>query len=286
MAEAFPRRLDDLKRFTAGLLERLGVPPANAALVASRVLWFEAADAAHLGIATLPELLDHLASSRFDPRSEGRIGSERNGTAVFDACQGIPLLVLARAAELAMEKGRDAGVGLVRVDGVGPLRSAAGIVAEVAVGPFAALALGPSPGEGAGNAFALAIPGPTGLPLVYDPALATPKPAGASRRKPAARPSVLPGLDLALLDALRPERSWLVGAVSTTAFEPLTALQERAGHVVAGLEPGEGRLLPEAWERRRRAARDEGVRVSPEPAAALASWAHRLGVPLPDGWAD
>ena len=60
-------------------------------------------------------------AGRVDPGAVGKVSGERAALAILDGQNGVPPLVLERAGELAVEKARDAGVGLVRVAHVGRL---------------------------------------------------------------------------------------------------------------------------------------------------------------------
>ncbi len=52
------------------------------------------------GIATLPRWLERIGAREFDAASEGKVMTERNGTAVLDGQNGLPPLVLERAMAL------------------------------------------------------------------------------------------------------------------------------------------------------------------------------------------
>lgn len=255
-------RLDDLRRFAAALGAAAGLVPARAASLATQLLWYDAAGAGALGIATLPDWLDRLDSGAIDPRAEGAVGPERAGTAVLDGKNGPPPLVLARAAGLATEKARDVGVGLIRVVGVVPIGSAAAVAAEVALGPEAAVVLGPS------SSWAIALPSPEGLPLIVDPAL-----DGAR----AAPPAVLAPLGL-----LVPEGGWLVAAAAIGALEPLATFHERLAAALPGFDRLPGALFPSRWESSRRAARERGIPIPAAPLSALRRRAREHGVTLPE----
>jgi LDH2 family malate/lactate/ureidoglycolate dehydrogenase len=266
-------RLDDVRRHATELANGVGLAPVRAAALASHLLWFDAAGASTFGIATLPRWLERIEAREFDVAAEGKVLTERNGTAVLDGQAGVPPLLLERAAILAVEKARDAGVGLVRVVHIGPTGPAAALAAEIAIGPFWAWIMGPGP------SFALALPSDQGLPAVYDPALA-PGAVGAPGKARPARPS------WAGLDGLAPwagvlatEGGWLIAALAVAAWEPLPKFHDRVHAVLRDHhDPGPGQLLPDAWEAHRRDVRERGV---PLPAAVrkdLARWAERLGV--------
>jgi LDH2 family malate/lactate/ureidoglycolate dehydrogenase len=260
-------RLDDLRRLTTDLVAGLGVTPPRAAALATHLLWFDAAGASSFGIATLPRWLERIDGRQFDPLAEGKVMTERNGTAVLDGQNGLPPLILERAAGLAVEKARDAGLGLVRVVHVGPTGPAAVVAAEMAIGPMSAFLVGPGP------SWSLAMPAEEGLPVVYDSAL---EGSDKTRQAPPAWPDGLAPWSAVLV----PEGGWLVAAVAVAAWEPLAAFHARVRSAMRGLEgdPGPGQLLPADWEAHRREVREHGV---PLPAAVrkeLWTWAERLGV--------
>lgn len=267
MADGRRYRLDDLRHFATALASSAGLAPARASALASLLLWFDAAGAPSHGIATLGDVLEGVESGTIDPVAEPAVVLERGSTAVLDGRRGVPLLVLARAAGLATEKARDTGVGLVRVRNVGPTGSAAGVAAEMAIGPASALILGP------GAAWAVALPAEGGLPAVFDPALGTggvPDAAG-----------VYPTLVAPWASVLNPDGGWLVAALAVNALEPLSTLHERVAEAIKGLDGSEGRLLPGPWERHRREVREHGVVMGPAAWESLARHAGRRGVTPP-----
>ena len=284
-AEAFPKiedrvtdaphyRLDDLRRFASALGSAVGLNPVRAATLATHLLWFDAAGASPFGIETLADWLERIEARQVDPAAEGRVTRESIGTAILDGQNGPPPLILERAGGVAVEKSRDAGVGLVRVENIGPVGPSACVVAEMAIGPTAAMALGPGP------SWALALPSGEGLPAVFDPALE----AGQDRGKGgAARPPVSAWLDsvAAWASAIVPEGGWLVGAIAVARFEPLASFHERVGAAMRGAEGSPGRLVPVPWEARRRDAREHGVVVGAAASKRLKRWAERCDVTFP-----
>ena len=227
--------------------------------MASHLLWFDAAGAATLGIASLPGWLEAIEAGQVDPKAVGRVVGQRSALAVFDGENGLPLLLLERAAELAVETARETAVGLVLVDRVGPIRSAAAVTAGIALGPMAGLVLGPN------RLWSLGLPSEAGLPVVVDSGLAAAsgpaKPGGA--RTPADSPKstasrrtgtvsaidLLDGLGLGT-EVLVPAGGWLVAAVSAAAVEPLAAFHQRVAAAWHGRDEAPGRLLPDDWDAR------------------------------------
>lgn len=278
MSAARRYRLDDLRRYASALATRVGVAPVRASTLATHLLWFDAAGAARLGMACLPECLQRIEAGSIDPAAEPTVGVERPGTAVLDGRRGVPLLVLERASGLAVEKARDTGIGLVRVVNTGPAACAASVASEAAVGPMAALVLGPGP------SIALALPGEGGLPAVFDPALApAPAPGGkATRNKMGTPAESLRDRIGPWVSALIPEGGWLVVAASVPAVESLSSFHERLAEVVKGLDESDGRLLPAPWEARRLDVQSHGIPVDPQSWKALTAWAERFGVAPPE----
>lgn len=277
---------DDLRRFAVALGTAAGLAPARSAALAAHLLWFDAAGAPTLGIATLDTWLTAIDERRVNPSTIGRVARERSSLAELDGENGLPLLVLERAAELAVEKARDSGMGLVRVVGIEPAASAAPIAAGIAIGPMAAWVLGPD------GTWSLALPTAAGLPLVVDPGLsaaaASGKPASADaaggrasgqtqtqtqargasgrrhERNPA--PDFPEGMRLAA-EVLVPEGGWLVAALAGSGPESLSAWHERVARArerSAATDAGARLhvLDPEGWEARRRRLWQEGVEVA------------------------
>ena len=180
-------RLDDLRRLAASLSAGMGVAPARASALATHLLWFDAAGALSHGIATLPTWLDRIERKEIDPVAEGRVRLEHSGTAVFDARNGLAPLALEKAAGIASEKARELGVGIVRVENLGPSGPVAPMVADLAIGPFVAMIAGPGP------SMAVGLPMPEGLPALYDSAARSGRSASLDRCPRMARARGHPG---------------------------------------------------------------------------------------------
>ncbi len=261
-------RLDDLRRLGAAMGEAVGLSgPRSLALVA-QLLWFDAAGASSLGIATLPTWLEAMTTGRVDPSATGRVTQERTALALLDGERGPAPLVLERAAAMAVEKARDAAVGMVRVVGAGPVESTAAVAAGIAIGPMAGAVLGP------GRSWSLALPSEGGLPMILDTGLA------ALGKRQLVRPSPREGF-WAASEVLVPEGGWLLIAVSVPALESLAAFDRRLAEVADRLGEAPGRLLPKTWEVRRREARSRGVTVGASAWTSLVEWARRFAIEVP-----
>ncbi|MGP0062412.1 MAG: Ldh family oxidoreductase [Isosphaeraceae bacterium] len=281
---------DNLRRFAAALGTACGMAPLRALAMASHLLWFDAAGAASLGIASLPAWLEAIEGGQVDPKAVGRVVGQRSAMAIFDGERGLPPLVLERAAELAVETARETAVGVVRIDHVGAIGSAAAVAAGIALGPMAGLVVGPN------RLWSMGLPSEAGLPVVVDSGLAavagggkpgavrtpadSPKTTASRRTGPASAIDLLDGLRLAT-EVLIPAGGWLVVAISVAAVEPLSAFHQRVAAAWYGLDEAPGRLLPDAWDAHRREARTQGVAIAPTAWKSLNHWAQRLGVEVP-----
>jgi LDH2 family malate/lactate/ureidoglycolate dehydrogenase len=287
---------DELRRFAAAIGTAAGLSAPRSLALASHLLWFDAAGAPALGIATFAWWMEAIDGGQVNPRAIGRVVSERSALAVFDGQNGPAPLVLGRAAELAVEKAREAALGLVRVIGVGSVSSAAPVAAEIAIGPMAGWVLGPD------RCWSMALPSHGGLPLVVDSGLSDDgrgetaanaarvgRGASDSAKSKASRhdgpipaSTLLEGFWLGI-ESLVEERGWLVAAVSVPALAPLATDHQRLTAAVgSGMSPAPGRLLPETWESRRRQVRQNGVVIEAPAWKSLTHWARRLSVDVPD----
>lgn len=275
MSEARRYRLDELRRFASALIAAVGVRPPRGSALADHLLWFDTVGASSFGIVTLPSLLERLERREVDLEAEGLVRGESAGAAVLDGQNGLPPLILSRAGELAIEKARDAGVGLVRVTNILATGPAAGLAAEMAVGPVAAFWLGPGP------CWTVALPRDGGMPLVVDSTLGAEGSLIDRRRAVRDARDLVPDLLGPWASAIVPEAGWLVAAIAINAIEPLASFRER---VAARMNPTHEAVEepPTPWESRRREARENGVIIAPSAWSLLNQSAERLGVIPPE----
>lgn len=292
-------RLDELRRFAAALGAAIGLPPPQSLRLAAHLLWFDAAGAPTLGIATLPNWMEAFDRRQIDPAKTGRVVHELTAMALYDGENGPAPLVLERAAEVAVAKAREAAVGLVRVVGTGSLRSAGPVAAGIAIGPMAGWVIGPD------RCWSMALPSQGGLPLVVDSGLSAAEaaensgPGGAAGRRgasaskssatgrdgPPSASSMLEGFWLGT-EVLVPAGNWLVAAIAVPALESFASFDERLAAAAAGMSQAPGRLLPQAWEARRQGVRRTGVAIEAAAWKSLSQWARRLSIDLPEPLAD
>lgn len=271
MSEEARYRPDDLRRLATDLLAGAGLERSRASALARLLLWYDAVAAHRYGIAGLPDWLARLERGDFRADANGRVGAEHASTAVLEAAGGLPPLILVRAAEIAGQKARDTGAGIVRVVGLPPSAGpAAAVAAELAIGPTVGLVLGP------GTAQSAAIPASEGLPVVFDSALGAVEAPEPGDRDPLG----------SLTDRLAP---WtllaggsevLVAAVAVAAFESLGSFHERVAAALDGREPPAGWIFPAQGDRLRRQVRERGVPVPRPLDAELRRRAEAAGVPF------
>lgn len=256
--------LDDLRRLVVAVLTARGWTAVQAGALASYLLWLDTVEASERGVAALPELLDEAVDGKVKPGAAGRLASERSSAVVLHAESAAPALVLGRAGEVAAEKARETGVGLVRVVGLStePLATAP-IVAEIAVGPYVGLTLGP------GASWAAAIPTMGGLPAVLDTALGNGKAARRSKGQAALRD-------------LLPAAGWLAGGGAVVVGAIHVGLFDDGARFEAILDAWHdqpGLWLPARISGAREAAIRDGIAVRPHVRERLSRLAESCGVP-------
>jgi L-2-hydroxycarboxylate dehydrogenase (NAD+) len=100
-----------------GLIKRalmsVGVPPDDASQVAALMAEADARGGDAHGVFRLPQYVKQIQSGGVNPRPNIQILSDTPGTALLDGDNALGHLVMKRAAELAIEKARQCGVGWV-----------------------------------------------------------------------------------------------------------------------------------------------------------------------------
>jgi LDH2 family malate/lactate/ureidoglycolate dehydrogenase len=113
-ATAHPRvGITELTGFITRALASAGVPPDDATQVAALMAEADARGGDAHGIFRLPQYVKQIQSGGINARPNIRIVSDRAGTALIDGDNGLGHLVMKRAAELAIEKARQCGIGWV-----------------------------------------------------------------------------------------------------------------------------------------------------------------------------
>jgi (2R)-3-sulfolactate dehydrogenase (NADP+) len=104
-----------LQRFTTRALVARDLPEPDAALVAESLVEAELEGQPSHGLLRLPFLLDRLRAGLINPRPALRVVGDRAAAVVLDADNGPGPVAAMRAVELAVERARASGAGIVAV---------------------------------------------------------------------------------------------------------------------------------------------------------------------------
>jgi L-2-hydroxycarboxylate dehydrogenase (NAD+) len=102
-----------LIEFITRVLAAAGIPPEDASQVAALMAEADARGGDAHGVFRLPQYVKQIQSGAVNPRPNITIVSSKAGTALVDGDNALGHLVMKRAAELAIEKARQCGVGWV-----------------------------------------------------------------------------------------------------------------------------------------------------------------------------
>ena len=106
---------DDLLRFTAQVLQRLGTREADAQDMAAQIVGSELAGHESHGMRRLPEYVDRATSGHADPRAEITIEIDTGSLVRIDGHRGFGHLVVRDATRLAVERAKRHGIAGVAV---------------------------------------------------------------------------------------------------------------------------------------------------------------------------
>lgn len=104
-----------LRAFAGACLERVGVPPGGAVIVADNLVEADLRGVESHGVARLAVYLERLAARLVDPEAQGTVVRERAAMALMDGENGLGAVVGTAAVELAMRKAAQAGATFVAV---------------------------------------------------------------------------------------------------------------------------------------------------------------------------
>ena len=105
--------ITELKGFVTRALTSAGIPPEDAAQVAALMAEADARGGDAHGVFRLPQYVKQIQSGGINARPNIRIVSDRAGAALVEGDNALGHLVMKRAAELAIEKARQSGIGWV-----------------------------------------------------------------------------------------------------------------------------------------------------------------------------
>src|ERR1700704_1152372 len=105
--------ITELQSFITRALTSAGIPPEDASQVAALMAESDARGGDAHGVFRLPQYVKQIQSGGVNARPNIRIVSDRPGAALVDGDNALGHLVMKRAAELAIEKARQCGIGWV-----------------------------------------------------------------------------------------------------------------------------------------------------------------------------
>jgi L-2-hydroxycarboxylate dehydrogenase (NAD+) len=104
---------EQLRSFITTAMEKLGLPEADAAIVGRLMAEAELQGSDGHGVIRLLPYARRIRAGGLNLKPDIKIVQERAGMAVLDGDNGMGHLVMQRAAELAIEKARNCGIGWV-----------------------------------------------------------------------------------------------------------------------------------------------------------------------------
>src|ERR1700716_2602096 len=105
--------ITELKQFITRALTSAGIHPEDAAQVAALMAESDARGGDAHGVFRLPQYVKQIQDGAVNATPNIQIVSDRAGAALIDGDNGLGHLVMKRAAELAIEKARQCGIGWV-----------------------------------------------------------------------------------------------------------------------------------------------------------------------------
>jgi LDH2 family malate/lactate/ureidoglycolate dehydrogenase len=105
----------ELNGLVSTMLERVGVPPADASIVANGLIMADARGMNSHGILRLPVYIKRLRQGGFSPVSRFDMLRETAGTALVDGGNGLGAVLTTRAMDLAIAKARRNGIAAVGI---------------------------------------------------------------------------------------------------------------------------------------------------------------------------
>src|SRR5947208_5593668 len=117
MMDVSARRFDaaSLRTFVARILETVGMPVADASIVAELMVSADLGGAEGHGIFRLPQYVRRICAGGINLHPNIRIARERDGMALIDGDNGMGHLVMRSAAQAAIAKSKGSGVAWVGV---------------------------------------------------------------------------------------------------------------------------------------------------------------------------
>lgn len=106
-----------LEALVAAMLQRVSVPPEDAAIVAESLVAADARGMSSHGVLRLPVYIRRLQEGGFDPASASTVVRETGSVALLDGGNGLGAVLTTRAMDMAIDKARGRGIGAVGIRG-------------------------------------------------------------------------------------------------------------------------------------------------------------------------
>ena len=172
---------EDLKATVAGIFEKMGVEPADAQLGADVLVLADLRGVDSHGVSNmLKSYITGYQNGQINPRPNWKIVRETPATANIDSDTGLGTIVAPKAMNIAIEKAKNGGVGMVTIGNARPLGMASYHslmavehdmigVCMTSCPPSVVPTFGAEPRLGT-NPIAIAAPAKTEPPFVFDAA--------------------------------------------------------------------------------------------------------------------
>ena len=167
-----------LERFAADVFARAGMTPADARIVAAVLVWANLRGVDSHGVTRIPRYVELIRLGDMNPRPALAIAQETAATVLLDADRAAGPVAMTAAADHALRKARDAGMGLALVRATTHTAALGYYTTRVAEAGMAGLAIsaswptmayhGTRAAGVATNPISIAAPGGAGDPVVLD----------------------------------------------------------------------------------------------------------------------
>jgi len=104
-----------LEALVQAMLEKVGVPAQDAALVAGSLVSADARGMNSHGVLRLPVYIRRLQQGGFKPASRGTVIKETAATMLIDGGEGLGAVLTSHAMDIAIEKARQTGIAAVGI---------------------------------------------------------------------------------------------------------------------------------------------------------------------------
>lgn len=171
-------KADDLRRFAKEIFARAGMSDTHAGIVADVLVWADLRGVDSHGVTRIPRYVQMIAVGDLNPRPAIRVQTETPAAVLLEADRAAGPVAMTAGMDRAVEKAREAGVGLALVRGTThtaalgyyTLRGAGQGMAAIALsGSIPNMAYHGARAAGVSTSpISIAVPGGPDAPLVFD----------------------------------------------------------------------------------------------------------------------